>query len=401
MLKNLHLNQQTMNPSAHGWINKLLNTLEASASLNEVDNNDFYSALRRSGFIYGNNVLIAENLLSTKDFTNEEICKINLFITLFFSYKKSNTSNSFIESTIEFYTQIDEYKTSFFKELLGEKKSLGLLEKIIHKRVLIDDNLISKSFNYFVTNALLYIDILAYKHYLKHTSITVDYIKNLESSLETIVLCALNSKETKSKYDNSLIKLFEQSLRYQKKSNITYTEAITFINSELEAQYIMDIACMATWTDEAIDKKEHAFLNQLGSDLKLNKESINDSIVATSNFFKTYKDEIILLGSKNIVKTFYDNSSEMVSKLISRNSKRLQKELTESKELMLLITQSTVRDLSDDEQKKVQEQLLDVFKTIPSLAIFLLPGGALLLPLVIKFIPKLLPSAFDDNRIED
>ena len=390
-----------MNPSAHGWINKLLNTLEASASLNEVDNNDFYSALRRSGFIYGNNVLIAENLLSTKDFTNEEICKINLFITLFFSYKRSKTLDSFTESTIEFYTQIDEYKSSFFKELLGEKKSLGLLEKIIHKRVLIDDNLISKSFNYFVTNALLYIDVLAYKHYLKHKSITVDYIKNLESSLETIVLCALNAKETKSKYDNSLIKLFEQSLRYQKKSNITYTEAITFINSELEAQYIMDIACMATWTDEAIDKKEHAFLNQLGSDLKLNKESINDSIVATSNFFKTYKDEIILLGSKNIVKTFYDNSSEMVSKLISRNSKRLQKELTESKELMLLITQSTVRDLSDDEQKKVQEQLLDVFKTIPSLAIFMLPGGALLLPLVVKFIPKLLPSAFDDNRIED
>ena len=37
----------------------------------------------------------------------------------------------------------------------------------------------------------------------------------------------------------------------------------------------------------------------------------------------------------------------------------------------------------------------------PSLAIFILPGGALLLPLVVKFIPKLLPSAFDDNRIED
>jgi hypothetical protein len=91
----------------------------------------------------------------------------------------------------------------------------------------------------------------------------------------------------------------------------------------------------------------------------------------------------------------------MVSKLISRNSKRLQKELLESKELMVLLSKSTVRDLNDDEQKKVQTQLLDIFKSIPSLAIFMLPGGALLLPLVIKFIPKLLPSSFDDNRIED
>ncbi|MCB0745218.1 MAG: hypothetical protein KDC67_15020, partial [Ignavibacteriae bacterium] len=87
--------------------------------------------------------------------------------------------------------------------------------------------------------------------------------------------------------------------------------------------------------------------------------------------------------------------------LISRNSKRLLKELRESKELMVLLTQSTVRDLSDEEQKKMQDQLLDIFKSIPSLAIFMLPGGAILLPLFIKFIPKLLPSAFDDNRIED
>ncbi len=390
-----------MNPSANGWINKLLNTLEVSNSFNDISIDAFYLGLRQSGFIYGNNVSIVEHLIEEKDFTDEEICKINLFIAFFFSYKRSETSDSFIESTIEYYTQIEEYKTSFFKELLGEKKSSGLLEKIIHKRVLIDDNLISKSFNYFVTNALLYIDVLAYKHYLKHKSITVDYIKNLESSLETIVLCVLNSKETKSKYDNSLIKLFEQSLRYQQKSNITYNQAITFLNSDLEAQYIMDIACMATWTDEIIDKKEHAFLNQLGNDLELSRETINESIAATSYFFTTYKERIVLLGSKNIVKTFYDNSSQMVSKLISRNSKRLHKELTESKELMLLISQSTVRDLSEDEQKKVQDQLLDVFKSIPSLAIFMLPGGALLLPLVVKFIPKLLPSAFDDNRIED
>ena len=91
----------------------------------------------------------------------------------------------------------------------------------------------------------------------------------------------------------------------------------------------------------------------------------------------------------------------MVKKLITRNSKRLYNELKDSKELMVLLTQSTTRDLTGEEQKKVQEQLLDIFKSIPSLAIFMLPGGALLLPLVVKFIPKLLPSAFDENRIDE
>jgi hypothetical protein len=91
----------------------------------------------------------------------------------------------------------------------------------------------------------------------------------------------------------------------------------------------------------------------------------------------------------------------MVRKLIKRNSKRLLKELSESKELMVLLTKSTTRDLTEEEQKKMQAQLLDLIKSIPSLAIFMLPGGAILLPLFVKFIPKLLPMAFDDNRIED
>jgi len=66
----------------------------------------------------------------------------------------------------------------------------------------------------------------------------------------------------------------------------------------------------------------------------------------------------------------------------------------------VLLSKSTHKELDVKERKKVQEQLLDIFKSIPSLAIFLLPGGALLLPLVVKLIPKMLPSAFDENRID-
>jgi hypothetical protein len=62
-----------------------------------------------------------------------------------------------------------------------------------------------------------------------------------------------------------------------------------------------------------------------------------------------------------------------------------------------LLAISTTRELNIEEKKKVKKQLLDVCKTVPSLTIFLLPGGSLLLPLLIKFIPQLLPSAFNEN----
>jgi hypothetical protein len=158
---------------------------------------------------------------------------------------------------------------------------------------------------------------------------------------------------------------------------------------------------LATWSDQMIDVKEQHFLEKLGQDLELNMSKTHQSIATVNHFYTVNKDNIALLSSKNIVQSFYNNSSKMVNKLITRNSKRLYRELKDSKELMVLLSQSTVRDLNKDEQKKVQEQLIDIFKSIPSLAIFLLPGGALLLPVVVKFIPKLLPSAFDENRIEE
>jgi hypothetical protein len=67
---------------------------------------------------------------------------------------------------------------------------------------------------------------------------------------------------------------------------------------------------------------------------------------------------------------------------------------------MMLLAISTRRDLDEKEKKKIKKQILDICKTIPSLTIFLLPGGSLLLPLLIKFIPTMLPSSFNEN-LED
>jgi hypothetical protein len=91
----------------------------------------------------------------------------------------------------------------------------------------------------------------------------------------------------------------------------------------------------------------------------------------------------------------------MVSTLILRNKKRLFMEVVGSKDLVMLLGKSTYKDLSKEERKKVNTQLLDICKGVPSLAMFLLPGGSILLPLLIHYIPELLPSAFDENRIDD
>lgn len=390
-----------MNPSANGWIKKLLKEVAKNDSFFNVENETFYNALRDCGFIYGSNFDVVCNVIANKDFTDDELSKTNLCLALLYTHYNSGSTIPFIDSAINFYTEINELKTSFFLGLLGEKKSNDQLEKIIHKRIQIDDNFITKNFNYFIINALLYVDVLAYEEFLKYQTISIDYIKNLESSIEAISLGALNSKASKNKYDTSLIKLFESSLRFHNSTPIIYSEAIKNIKTNLEKYYILDLACMATWSDKNIDDKEKLFLIELSASLMVDATHIKQSIKTVNTFYHVHRDDIALLKSNNMAKSFYNNSSKMVIKLITRNSKRLYQELKDSKELMVLLTKSTQRDLTSAEQKKVQEQLLDIFKSIPSLAIFLLPGGALLLPLVVKFIPKLLPSAFDENRIEE
>lgn len=389
-----------MNPSANGWIKKLLQEV-SETMYSQTETTEFYDRLKHTGFIYGSNVKVVLDIVKPFDFTEEERSKINLLLTYYYVYKRHKSNEDFIDHLIRYYKSISDQKQSFFEELFGDKKPDSLLEKMIHKRIHIDDNFISKNFNYFLINALLFVDILGYLRFLKNENNIRTYVNNLESALETIVFSVIDAKSKKTEYDHNLIKLFESSIRHKNSELPNYNDAVTFIKEPLEKLYVIDLVCMASWTDKVIDEEERAFLNRLKVDLSLSDVDITKSVDDINQFYNEHKDDVAFLSSKNLAQSFYDNSSKVVSKLIKRNSKRLIKELSESKEAMFLLAQSTQRNLSDDEQKKIQSQLLDIFKSIPSLAIFMLPGGMLLLPLFVKFIPKLLPSAFDDNRIEE
>ena len=134
--------------------------------------------------------------------------------------------------------------------------------------------------------------------------------------------------------------------------------------------------------------------------MELDQNTQQKSIDAIKAFSLKSEGKVSLFEYATPIKQFYTQSTSTVKRLIVRNKDRLQKELQESGELLKLLGISTYRELSKDEKSKVKEQLLDICKTIPSLTIFLLPGGAILLPLLVKLIPKLLPSAFDENRVD-
>jgi hypothetical protein len=134
--------------------------------------------------------------------------------------------------------------------------------------------------------------------------------------------------------------------------------------------------------------------------LRFSEIELKQSIDDLRTFSTLNSTKIQLFEYSNPINQFYKQSTKTVKTLILRNKNRLAKELEESGELVILLGQSALRELNHEEKSKVKEQLLDVCKSIPSLTIFLLPGGTLLLPLLVKLIPKLLPSSFNENRID-
>ena len=161
------------------------------------------------------------------------------------------------------------------------------------------------------------------------------------------------------------------------------------------------MAGLALWSDGKVEKDEAYFLHTLASIMKISDSFVEESIQSTDDFISKYKKNIPYFNYSNPVKHFYDQTTQLVVTLINRNKKRLSKEISQSKELMVLLAYSTQRDLDKEEKKKVKKQILDICKTIPSLTIFLIPGGSLLLPILIKFIPQLLPSSFNENLEEE
>ena len=402
-----------INPSASGWIDKFFLKQSQFLLPAETHPNIFYKKVRKTGFIYGHIVSFDTPFpIVTKGWLENEISKLALLNTLYGIFELTTNDNNpekFVSKAVAFYNEMNPQGFNLFRKVLPDATSSHNLEKIIDSRVQTNVDIISKNFSHIVTNALLFIDVLAFRQYLIHGKIPEKYLKKLEQSIVSIVSLALKTKSNKSKYDDLVIKLFESSVRYSKFSKVNIQSQnfgmdelkLDYFTNILEKQYLVDLAGMALWSDGVIENNEAYFLYKLAELIEVPDDFVTESIEKTNEFITKYKKEIPYFNYSNPVKHFYDQTTQTVLKLITRNKNRLIKEILESKELMVLLAYSTRRDLNEKEKKKVRKQLLDICKTVPSLAIFLLPGGSLLLPIFIKFIPTLLPSSFNENLQEE
>ena len=395
-----------MNPSASGWISMFFSLYNKELLYERYeDDKDFYTQLRHTGFLYG---LSTKSLLelpkSNLILTENEFKKINLLHAMSYVFYKQNSeakSKEIVNSLLSFYKEIEEERNSFLQFLKLPKKNVEKLEDAIHERT--NSSILSNSITSLLTDIQIFLDVLAFEQFLKDKNHFKAYLKNLKQLFFQICFTALSIKKRKDKYDNRFLDLLENSSTYLIEDitlNKSVWEQQLTHTTLLEKLFFIDLSLVSVWSDYTLEEQEEDFIYLLADELELDRLVVKEALDSIKGFAIVHEADVKLFEYAHPIKRIYSQSSSTVKTLIVRNRDRLLIELNESGELLNLLGNATYRELSPEEKTKVRNQLLDICKTIPSLTIFLLPGGSLLLPLLIKFIPQLLPSAFTDNQID-
>jgi hypothetical protein len=153
---------------------------------------------------------------------------------------------------------------------------------------------------------------------------------------------------------------------------------------------------LTSYLDRVVSEREQALLDRAVERLGLWPEELAQGRSAFEAFLLNHGTEFAHEQLPKLM-NLADHLREQASLAIRRNLDRLVREIKETHELYALLMKSTRDPLTVEEKRKVRLQLIDILKTIPALAIFALPGGGIILPVLIKLLPfNLLPSSFED-----
>lgn len=182
-----------INPSANGWIDKYFVEQKSVENLTSSELLPFYKSIRETGFIYGHIIAIANFPEETiANWKTEEVSKVALLSTLYATFcitSENSNQEEFIKKALAFYDEMTPKGFDIFPKFLSSSAS-SKLENLINNRVQTNKDIISKNFSHIVTNALLFVDVLAFRHFLTEGKIPEKYLKRIEETIMSLVSLA-------------------------------------------------------------------------------------------------------------------------------------------------------------------------------------------------------------------
>ena len=418
-------NAIAFSPGSKNWIAKFFELYEQGifAIDEELIHQDLehltHFISHQTGLIYGTpKTFIFSNALNKQQMNTDEQLKLLLFETHLFTYLRKKQQQidptAFIDSLIQFYEGTQHLGWIKRIQLRLIKSPIGKLELILASRVKIKTTFFGVNFwlNH-LSNAFIFLDVILYRAHLegKQQKFDAAYQAAAISVLNGLLFAGFSDQKMEEK-EQKIFKHFLASAALPKSIHSIYQHRLKIgIPLKLLKQELVNDPLLNLITYEyghfliqgthEISEPERQKLMTLGKVLEMTETQMLASEELCSAFIAQSSAEQLLVYKQSTESSFaYKETSKRWLKIIGRNRDRLVAEIKESKELMALIQKSTKQELSPQEKEQVKEQVYDILKSMPSLALFLLPGGTLILPIVMKLVPELIPSSFKVNEVE-
>jgi hypothetical protein len=419
----MSLNKVNFSPGSKNWILKYFDLVErgfiviSADSKNNFDINPLRLIINKTGLLYGSCVqLIYAKNIKLSQYTKDEQLKLLLFETLIYVYKNrfnQFNKNEFLAALENFYQGAETNQFDHWISFFLEKSTDAKLEKILNDRVKVNSTIFGS--NYWLnhlSNSFVFLDVLLFEQFLKNET------KSFFESYEPIASTAINCLAYSAYHDNQveekeqrILWHFLASADLQKEEKIRCEKiilegislkeiAFSKFNTAIIESSIYELCIFVVKGTHLLSESEEHKMIDFGRHLNLTENDIHLSFMLCNAFLMENGEDITLLKSESNTQFVYQSFTKRWLRILGRNKDKLIKELKESKELITLIQKSTKEELTKEEKDLVKSQFMDILKSMPSMAIFLLPGGGLLLPLILKLVPDLLPSSFKDNELE-
>ncbi|MBS2022498.1 MAG: hypothetical protein JST92_08815, partial [Deltaproteobacteria bacterium] len=170
-------------------------------------------------------------------------------------------------------------------------------------------------------------------------------------------------------------------------------ELATAIQSEALRRFVLEQVLMLALIDSKFEPGEVAFVTELATALGTSHEELQRVEDEVEEFYRQHTEALAALRRAEIPEGLPGALTRRIQAAVDDNLDRVMQEIRETGELTdLLRKAASGTTLTQAEREKVRHQLLDLARAIPALAVFAAPGGALLLPILIKLLSfKLLP----------
>lgn len=189
-----------------------------------------------------------------------------------------------------------------------------------------------------------------------------------------------------------------KNLKLRISKTLTISELNFAFNNEIICKYVIEQLILLSMINNQEVWEEREMIEKISRCLGFSDKKIEQLYYEVALFFSKHYERLEFLKNNAAFTEFQDYMNDKLLILVRKNLSNIMSEIKETKELSEILIKATKSSLTSHEKQKAKEQLIDIARSIPALAIIAMPGGSIFFSILVKVLPfNILPSSFQEE----